>query len=68
MGILELHFHDSEFKPSMHVGPKETADTAQEAVETVDEPTGGGRPLLLALVAAGAALAVGAVAVKKFRG
>ncbi|MEE6209957.1 hypothetical protein U3A55_07310 [Salarchaeum sp. III] len=70
MGIFEIHFHDSEFKPTANFGPEEGEDGSvfgEESSFDADEETetgSSGSALVPALVAL-AVLAGVAVAAKK---
>lgn len=70
MGLFEVHFHDSEFRPSMSVGPKGTEEETDgfefESDESGDE---GGRSKVVPLVVLSVVLAlVATVAAKKLKG
>lgn len=79
MGVLEIHFHDSEFvfRPSMSIGPEGTdVDDIEETIEADepegdelvfpnDAPDGGSKRGLLAGLAL---LAVLLLAVRRLRG
>lgn len=70
MGIFEAHFHDSEIKPSIHIGPKgfgatEDDDETDWSEEfDVDEESEGG-PSVLGLVVLSIVFAVVATVVAK---
>lgn len=72
MGLFEVHFHDSEFRPSMHVGPKGAEDETDEFGFETEESGGeeaGGRSKVLPLVVVSVVLAlVATLAAKKLKG
>jgi|GEM_PF-1522934 len=75
MGIFEAHFHDSEIKPSIHVGPKDfwtAEETGGEKAAETDEGTEDefefddeGGPNVLGLVVLSLVFAVVATVVAK---
>jgi hypothetical protein len=79
MGILEFHFHDCEFSPSMTVGDEAEARSATESATDTDEDlpgidvepsrdrSGTGKSGLGALLALAALVLLGAL-VKRKRG